>query len=247
MRSKFLLSRPKKILVLTSFLKNDLQKLRAAGDKIMVVPDAVDLAEFGLAISREEARKKLNLPLDKKIILYTGSFLFYGWKGVGSLLEAGKLLKNDFLFALVGGHPWEMEKFKELSLPANILLVPYQKHAIIPYYLKAADILVLPNEKGNAISEKYTSPLKLFEYMASRRPIVCSDLPSLREILTDKEALFFEAGNPSDLTKAIQKIAGNQELPEQLVYNAYKKVQEYTWDKRAEKIIRIVYQAALSR
>jgi len=132
-------------------------------------------------------------------------------------------------------------------LPANILLVPYQKHAIIPYYLKAADILVLPNEKGNAISEKYTSPLKLFEYMASRRPIVCSDLPSLREILTDKEALFFEAGNPSDLTKAIQKIAGNQELPEQLVYNAYKKVQEYTWDKRAEKIIRIVYQAALSR
>ena len=74
--------------------------------------------------------------------------------------------------------------------------------------------------------------------MASKRPIVSSDLPSLREVLTDKEALFFEAGNSGDLAMAIQKISGNPELSDQLSYNAYEKVKEYTWDKRAEKIIR---------
>ena len=206
--SKFLLSGPKKILVLTSFLKDDLKKLGLVDNKIIVVPDAVDLAQFDSAISKKEARKKLNLPLDKNIVLYTGSFLFYRWKGVETLLEAGKLLaKDNFFFVLVGGHPWEIKKLKEHSLPINILLVPYQKHSVIPDYLKAADILVVPNEKGENISEKYTSPLKLFEYMASKRPIVSSNLPSLKEVLTDQEAMFFEAGDPGDLAEAIQKIA----------------------------------------
>src|SRR3989338_284835 len=234
---KFLIFKPRTIFALTGFLMDNLKKTGIADKKIMILPDAVDLAEFSPSLDREGARKKLNLPLDKKIIIYTGSFLFYKWKGIGSLLDAGKLLKDDFLFVLVGGHPWEIRKLKERPIPLNVLLVSYQKHEIIPYYLKAADIFVIPNEKGDAISEKYTSPLKLFEYMASRRPIISSDLPSLREILTEKEALFFEAGNPADLVRAIKKIFEDKDLSEKLSYNAYQKVKDYTWEKRAKKII----------
>ena len=234
---RWFLRRSRFLAVITKYAKEKLVVEGIPAEKIMVLPDAVDLSEFNPAISKEEARKKLNLPLNKKIVLYTGSFLFYGWKGIGSLLEAGKLLNDNFLLVLVGGHPWEIKKIEELSPPSNVLLVPYQKHGIIPYYLKSADIFVLPNEKGEEISERYTSPLKLFEYMASKRPIVSSDLPSLREVLTDKEALFFEAGNSGDLATAIQKISGNPELSDQLSYNAYEKVKEYTWDKRAKKIL----------
>ena len=57
-------------------------------------------------------------------------------------------------------------------------------------------MLVLPNP-ASAISSAFTSPLKLFEYMASGRPIVASDLPSLREVLRDGEnALLVAPGNP---------------------------------------------------
>lgn len=238
-QSNFLLFRPKKILVLTSFLKDDLRKLGIPRAKITVVPDAVDLAEFDLAVSKEAARQKLNLSLDKTIILYTGSFLFYSWKGVDTLLEAGKLLA-DCLFVLVGGHLWEIKKLKDFSLPPNVLLLPYQKYDSMPYYLKSADILVIPNKKGNDISEKYTSPLKLFEYMAAKRPIVSSDLSSLKEVLTDKEAVFFEAGNAYDLVKAIREVKRNSELSGRLVFNAFRKVKNYTWKERAKKILKEV-------
>ncbi len=237
---KWLLRQPRFFVVITKYAKEKLVVEGIPAEKIMVLPDAVDLSEFNLAISKEEARKKLNLPLDKKIVLYTGSFLFYDWKGIGSLLEAGKLLNDNFLLILVGGHSWEIKKLEELSSPANILLLPYQKHGIIPYYLKSADIFVLPNEKGEEISERYTSPLKLFEYMASGRPIVSSDLPSLREILTEREAVFYRPNDPSDLVAQIKRISNNKESAIQLVKNAYEKVKKYTWQNRVAELLNYV-------
>ncbi|KKS24991.1 MAG: Glycosyl transferase group 1 [Candidatus Jorgensenbacteria bacterium GW2011_GWF2_41_8] len=62
------------------------------------------------------------------------------------------------------------------------------------------------------MSEKHTSPLKLFEYMASGRPIVASDLLSLREILTEQEAIFFKPDDPLDLALKIKEILVNQSL-----------------------------------
>ena len=78
--------------------------------------------------------------------------------------------------------------------------------------MKSADILVIPNKQGDKASEEYTSPLKLFEYMASHRPIISSDLPSLREILTEKEALFFKPDSPGDLAKVLSENMDNSAL-----------------------------------
>src|SRR3989344_7502334 len=93
----------KALFVLTSFIKNELIKLGVSENKILILPDAVDLEKFGIKISKEEARKKLGLPPDKKIILYTGSFYLYNWKGVDVLLEAAKNFGEGFLFLFVGG------------------------------------------------------------------------------------------------------------------------------------------------
>lgn len=236
---KYLLSQAGRIAALTSFIKNELIRLGIPADKIIVLPDAVDLKEFDIDISKNEARKKFGLPQDKKIVLYTGSFFLHDWKGIETLFGAARILGLDFLFVMVGIHPWEIKEV-EPQLPANVLLISYLPHKMIPYYLKSADFLALPNKGGEKISEEYTSPLKLFEYMASKRPIISSDLPSLREILTEKEAVFFEAGNQNDLAKAIQKTVGDQRLGEQLSYNAYEKVKGYTWDDRVKKIINVI-------
>ena len=229
----FLLDRASKIIVLTGFLKNALIKSGIKDEKIFILPDAVDLKEFDIDISKESARKKLNLPQDKKIILYTGSFFLYKWKGVDVLLESAKMLAGNYLFVLVGGHPRELDQIRKQYGLKNVILAPYVRHEVIPLYLKSADILIIPNKSGDEISEKYTSPLKLFEYMASKRPIVCSDLPSLREILTEKEALFFKPNSPGDLVRVLSENIGNPALLQKIADNAFKKVQEYTWENRA--------------
>ena len=61
--------------------------------------------------------------------------------------------------------------------------------------LARANVLVLPNP-ASAISSRFTSPLKLFEYMAAGRPIVASDLPALREVLSpDENAVLVTPGS----------------------------------------------------
>lgn len=239
--SKYLFKKAKLIVVLNNFLKKELVSVGVSRNKILVFPDCVDLAEFDKDITKEEAREKLDLPLDKKIVVYTGSFSIYDWKGLDTLLEAAKQFSNDYLFVCVGAHnDGEMGQLKKQYPLSNILLKYYVPHQLVFWYLKAADVLVLPNKAGDKISELHTSPLKLFEYMASRRPIVSSDLPSLREILTGQEALFFEAGNPEDLARAVKEVVQNQKLADQLSRNAYLKVKDYTWSKRAEEIINAI-------
>lgn len=237
--SKKFFKKAKLIVVLNSFLKKEAAAAGVPGNKILVFPDCVDLAEFDLDISKEEARKKLDLPADKKIVVYTGSFSIYDWKGVDVLLEAAKSFGDDYLFVGVGAHnEGEMKQLRDRYPLKNILLEYFVPHKEVIWYLKAADILVLPNKSGNAISVWHTSPLKLFEYMAVRRPIISSDLPSIRETVGEEEVLLVKPDKPEDLAKAISFISGREDLQLKLTDNAYRKVKNYTWDKRVAAILK---------
>ncbi len=205
--------------------------------KILVAPDGVDLKEFDIPISKEEARNELGLLLNKKIILYIGSFYLYDWKGIDVLLEAAKLFSNEYLFLLVGGNIKEIKKVKDKYKSENILLVGHRPHRYMPYYLKSADVLVLPNKKSNEISEKYTSPLKLFEYMASGRPIVASDLLSIREVLNQENAVLVEPNSAEALAGGIKAVLAGGRLYDKISERAYYDVQNHTWEKRAWKIL----------
>ena len=240
---KIIWQRARKLVVLTSYIKKIIAEGGLTKEKILVAADAVDLQEFDIPISANDARKKLGLPLDKKIVLYAGSFLLFDWKGVDILLQSAEFIKSGCLLILVGGQKQEIEALKSLSNTQdskNILMVGQKPHNLIPYYIKAADVLVLPNKAGDVWSEYYTSPLKLFEYMAGRRPIVASDLPSIREILNKDSALLFEANNPVDLAEKINLLIENSDLGRQVADKAFQVVADYTWDKRAQIIINFV-------
>ena len=87
------------------------------------------------------------------------------------------------------------------------------------------------------MSAAYTSPLKLFEYMASGRPIVASDLPALREVLRpDENAVLVEAGDAEALAAGVARLLGDAALASRLAAQAREDVREWTWDKRAERI-----------
>lgn len=225
-----------KIIVISQGIKDKLVGQGIAASQIIVVPDGVDLDDFNIDEEKNESRKKLKLPLDKKIAMYSGHL--FGWKGAFTLADASQYLDDDTILVFVGGMPEDLDKFKKYINEKkydNILVLGHKKHQEIPVYLNAADVLVLPNSGRQDISRHYTSPLKMFEYMAARRPIVASDLPSIREVLDNNLAVFVEPDDPNDLGRGIKRAIDNDN--ELMVNSAYKKVKQYNWSSRAKRIL----------
>ena len=162
------------------------------------------------------------------------------WKGVDVLAEASDLL-DDALVVFVGGTEHDLLRFKEKQKHRpNLLILGQKSHAEIPLYLKSADVLVIPNSSKESISRLYTSPMKLFEYMASGVSIVASDLPSLREVLSEENAVVVSPDNARLLAEGIVKVLTNPAFSEKIARGAQALVQNYTWEKRAECIINFV-------
>lgn len=232
------------IIAITQNLKNEFVKHGISAERILVAPDGVSLNEFDIKETQEECRQKLGLPLDKKIVLYTGHF--YPWKGVDVLLKAAynfQVFKvsnfQNTIFIFVGGTDNDLAKYDTQYAIYNIQnarFIGHRPHKEIPYWLKSADVLILPNSAKYVISKYWTSPMKLFEYMASGRPIVASRLPSLREILNKNNTKFAEADGPESLARAIHWTLDHAEESMRLAARAREDVQMYTWEKRAEKI-----------
>lgn len=227
-----ILERVHGIVAITRHLKNELVQNGLNKEKIMVAPDAVDLKDFNILISKEEARAKLELPQDKKIVMYIG--LFEEWKGYGDLLEASRTLPEEIKVVMIGGEDRQVNLLTK-KYP-NVQFLGFRPYYELSQNQKAADILAIPNSAKFPISKYFTSPLKLFAHMASSVPIIASDLPSLREILDESMANFFVPDNPQDLSRAIISTLDSYDEALIKAKNSYRAVQKYSWQKRAENI-----------
>lgn len=202
---------------------------------VLLAPDGVDINRFNLQLSKNECREKTGLPLDKKIVLYTGSLK--AWKGVDILASSVGYLNENILIIFIGGSIEEQNLFKKNHQNERIIMIPQKPPTEMPYYMGSADVLVLPNSYKEKVSRAYTSPMKLFEYMATYRPIVASDLSSIKEILNDSNSILVEPDNPKALAYGIEIAINNKELVNSITECAYKNVGKYDWKNRGISII----------
>lgn len=237
----YLVKKFDKSIIISNELKKAFIQAGIEEQDVLVAPDGVDLVKFDINLSKEEARQKLNLPTEKKIIVYTGHL--YAWKGTNTLAQAVNSLDNAMVY-FVGGTSKDIkefkEKYKELINKGRVVVAGHKPQKEIPIWLKAADALVLPNTGKEKISKYYTSPLKLFEYMASQRPIVASRLPSLKTVLNEQNCVFFEPDDSKDLVKKISRVLTDNELANNIADQAYREVKEYSWEERAKRIMGII-------
>ncbi|MFA6253161.1 MAG: glycosyltransferase [Patescibacteria group bacterium] len=241
------LSRPiKKIIVLTQGIKNIFVSLGYKEENIIVGPDAVDIEKFDLDLTIEKARSKLSLPSEKKILGFTGSFTTMNQdKGIKDILLALKIIskKKDILFVAIGGNQSDINFYRQtaddLGVGESALFLPKVDQNILAVYQKAFDVLLMPFPNTTHYAF-YMSPLKMFEYMASQRPIVSSDLVTIREVLNENNCLFCRSDDPVDLALKIKIILKNPYLAKKISQQAYQDVQSYTWEKRAENIINFI-------
>lgn len=218
--------------VAENYIKNGL-----SSDKVLIAHSGVDTSIYLPYRSKNTAREQLSLARDAKIILYGGHL--YEHKGIGTILELARLMP-ECKFMLLGGWQADIERVKASCLEKglhNVDLVGHVPQTELAIYLYAADILLLPTSKQWQLAET-TSPMKLFEYMAVKRPIVASALPNIMTVLRQGEnALLAEPDNSLSFKKAIEELLENPSLAQALAEKAFEEVEQFTWESRASTIL----------
>ncbi|MDJ0696721.1 MAG: glycosyltransferase [Mastigocoleus sp. MO_188.B34] len=225
------------VVTLSPKLADNYIQLGLAPEKVFVSHSAVELQNFLPHQEKEVARQKLSLPLESKIILYSGHL--YEYKGIPIVLETAKMMP-ECTFILVGGWIDDINRVKttcqERSLH-NVRVVGHVPQSELASYLYATDVLLVPTSKSWKLAE-VTSPLKLFEYMAVKRPIVASALSNIMTVLRDGEnALLAEPDEPTSFKAAITKLLDNPSMAHSLAESAFQEVHKFTWDSRTDSIL----------
>ncbi|MBF0283545.1 MAG: glycosyltransferase [Magnetococcales bacterium] len=203
-------------------------------EKLLVLPDGVDLERFAAPLSREAARSALGLPQSGTLAVYAGHL--YEGRGVETILAAASRLPEvAFLFA--GGLTGDVARWRQKAGGlANVQFTGYLENHRIPPYLWAADLLLMPYGRGCPTVE-WMSPLKMFEYMAAERPIVGTDLAAVRWVLRPGESAWLVPPDDGEaLVEGIRRVAGDGALGERLATQARLDVEEYCWDRRVERM-----------
>ena len=245
----------KAMTVTTSALRNALERstqLQFKNESLLIAPNGVELEKYDGLPNPPEARHQLNLP-EGLTVGFTGHI--YPGRGADLLFDLAKKMK-DINFLWVGGTP-ELVKFWRGKLSeaklSNVTMTGFVNHEKIPLHQAASDVLLMPYSRsiegssGQDIAE-VINPMKMFEYMASGRAIISADLPSIREVLNDKNAVFCE---PADTGKRrpetlemwkleIEALLADGARRLELGDQARKDVQRLTWVNREENILRVI-------
>lgn len=225
------------IVTISSKLAKNYIQLGLDPDKVLVAHSAVELNMFLPYQEKDLARQKISLPLDAKIILYSGHL--YDTKGIPTILKIARMMP-EYKFVLVGGWVDDIKRVKENVQKEdlrNVYIIGHVPQSELASYLYVADILILPTSKSWNLAE-VTSPLKLFEYMAVKKPIVASALPNIMTVLRDREnSLLTEPDNPLSFQEAIVNLFENPLLASTIAERAFQEVQNFTWDNRADQVL----------
>lgn len=231
-------------VVLTSFMKDTYVKAGIPSTRIHIAADGVRLDEFALPVAKPEARRRLGLPEDAYLYGYVGTLKTMQMeKGVACGIDALAELDNRVRFYVVGGEQEDIDEYKAYAeregVAERTVFVGKVAHADIPLYLAAFDVVIAPFPDFEHY-RYYMSPLKIFEYLAAGVPMIVSDIPSLREILTDETAVFIPPADAHALAAALMDLRDDPQKGRALANAARADAKRFTWDARAKGILAFI-------
>jgi glycosyltransferase involved in cell wall biosynthesis len=240
----FLGLKKKRLLVITQALQKRLEKqLREAinPEIIRIAPNGVDLERYRDLPAAPGARALLDLP-QKFTAVYTGHF--YAGRGMDLLLELALHLP-DVSFLWVGGKPEDVTEWQARVDAAglkNVTLTGFVPKMQLPLYQAAGDVLLMPYETAIAGSSggnsaEICSPMKMFDYLATGRVIITSELAVLHEVLNFGNAVFCPPNNVDSWANTIRQIQSDPEQARMLAEQALLDAVQYSWQNRAKKAL----------
>ncbi len=226
------------IIVTTDNLRDYVIRKGVDKNKVFEVPDGVDIEKFNPEISGIPIRKKYKLG-KKQVVGFVGSLSKR--QGLSLLLDAAEKCKQQIpdIHFLIVGEGFEEPKLKKFvknnKLENIVTFTGAVSHNKIPAYIAAMDITVLPN------MSIYSSPVKIFEYMAMVKPIIAPAEGQMNRFFeNEKEILLIKPGDQEQLTSNIIRLFNDSTLRKRLGSNARHKVSNsYTWKHNAKRVLEI--------
>lgn len=223
---------------LVDILERDF-RMRFSADEVVIAPNGVDLERFASLPDPVAARRQIGLRA-APTIMCTGHL--YAGRGADLFLALAKSIPQAH-FVWVGGRPEDIAAWKGRAASDNVTFTGFISNRDLSLYQAAADVLLMPYSRsimgssGTADSASVASPMKMFEYMAAGRAIVTSDLPVIREVLNEKNAVFCKPDEIGEWRTAVESLLADQAQRIELGNQARRDVQRYTWLSRAELIL----------
>jgi glycosyltransferase involved in cell wall biosynthesis len=208
-------------------------------EKIRVVYNGVSMEQLEPRLSREEARRQLDLPRDPPIVVYAGHVKpKKGLETLAAVATATPSMQHVWVGGDDDGSPAWGERCAADAGAGNITVTGWLTAPEVSPYLHAADALVIPPTSGPLTRHGNTVlPMKVFSYLGVGRPILAPRLPDLEELLThDENAWLVEEDSVAAARAGLERITGDTERAERLGTAALHTAQELTWDARAQKI-----------
>ena len=202
-------------------------------ERLMVAHNAIDPAPFLNPLSPREARTRLGLPLDGPLVVYTGHVS--PDKGLDLVLDAAERLPS-VRFALVGSSGQGPIERRAAAL-SNVRVVGWQSANVVPIWLMAADILVIPPTSRPLLKVGNTVlPIKTFQYLAAGRAIVAPRTPDLCEVLDDRNAVLVPPDDREAFITALTWLCAEPGRAATLGDQARRGALDRTWDRRARAV-----------
>ena len=236
------------VVCLTTQMRDEIIAWGVDEQRIVLEGDGVDLSAFASLPSVDEAKHQFNLPSDRPVIGYVGSFVTQDTieKGVRQMIDGLVALKKQgrsfFAFIVGGPERWrkEYEKYAR-SHGLNEHDVRFGDRiprSDLPSLLSAFDVCVYPAPASeHPFFTRDTSPLKVFEYMAAGKPIVSADIAPIRDVLDESRAVFFAPGDALSFADAVIQTLDDPSAFVERASNAKKHVQWYGWENRMGRIL----------
>jgi glycosyltransferase involved in cell wall biosynthesis len=235
------------IVVVSNPLKQQLMEIGVPEARILLNLNAVDPEWFYPHCGGAKLRKDLGFQAEDVVVCCVATFSY--WHGVTVLEQAIRTLLDraqdagcPLKFLLVGEGPLAPQLRNALEPYAHDNLVIFTgaiPHRSVRIYLDAADILVSPHIPMPGGRPFFGSPTKLFEYMAMGKAIAASALDQIADVLEHgRTALLVRPGDPSELAKAIQLLAADEQLRFDLGRNAREAAMaRHTWRQNARRVL----------
>jgi len=235
----------KRVVVISEALRKLLLEVygrRLNGNMMLVAPDGVDMERFRNLLPPAQARQKIGLDKYKALVGYAGHL--YKGRGIRLILILAQQLPH-VEFLMVGGDDGAVSHYKDVLARdglKNIRFIGFVNNSELPLYLSACDVLLMPYQRqvkvsGGENTSAWMSPMKMFEYMATGRVIISSDLPVLREVLNEGNSLLCDTEDLSAWKRNIEKVLDDRSLQKRLGDQARRDVEQYSWMTRAKHVL----------